>query len=272
MNATNTKRHYIDGNTYPIKEQLKALGCHWDSANKRWYSEDETIAVKGRAILQPTPIYNSPPPADLGTVDPIAMATKYGRTAVAGAVVKSFSVYGLAKGDNGKPDGSIRIVRGTRYVQVARTARQYYSCDTLEDFDMFNTEPGGGYQWDGVEVEPTADEAAKDHATTTAKAAKEAAPKAWNAAVKKIDQVVTEQPAWVSDTTIVARWNKPVMIHTGSYPVIHIGESEVYYYVPGYFACDWDYPAIHRTAPLTPELLAEITSAITTCRQHGLLS
>jgi len=34
----------IRGYTYPIKEELKAVGCRWDKANKCWYTEDESVA------------------------------------------------------------------------------------------------------------------------------------------------------------------------------------------------------------------------------------
>ncbi|OFW05628.1 MAG: hypothetical protein A3H96_11245 [Acidobacteria bacterium RIFCSPLOWO2_02_FULL_67_36] len=30
-------RIYIDGNTYPIKDQLRRAGCHWDGERKAWW-------------------------------------------------------------------------------------------------------------------------------------------------------------------------------------------------------------------------------------------
>ena len=163
-------RHFITGNTYPVKDQLRDLGCRWDGSRKAWYTEDAEIAAKAAAIVGPTPLYNSPPPQDLGTVDPAALAARHGRRAVEGATVASFNVYGLPKGDDGDKNGTVHRIRGKRYVQVARSGRRYYSRDMLEDFDMFNEEPGGSYQWDGVEVEPTAEEAAADQAKADAKA------------------------------------------------------------------------------------------------------
>lgn len=32
------RRHYLRGNTYPIREQIRAAGCKWDAAEKAWYS------------------------------------------------------------------------------------------------------------------------------------------------------------------------------------------------------------------------------------------
>jgi len=169
--------NYISGNTYPVKDRLRQLGCRWDATRKAWYTDDAEIAAQARALVTPHPAYNSPPPVDLGTADPVALAAQHGRQAVEGAKVLSFSAYGLAKGDDGAPNGTIRMVRGKRYVQVARTPRRYLSRDWLEDMDLFDAEPGGSYQWDGVEVIATDAEAAADAEKTAAKAAKEAKDK-----------------------------------------------------------------------------------------------
>lgn len=192
------ERIYIEGNTYPIKDQLKALGCRWDGARRAWYTEDKVAGEQALALLAPAPIYNSPPPQDLGTADPVALAAQYGRTAVAGVTVRSVTVYGLARGDNGTPNGHVtRRPDGRVYVQVGRSARHYLSRDMLEDFDLFGQESGGSVQYDMVEVEPTAEERAeterkaqeaaeakrqKEEAATQAKAAQESRLAAWDAA------------------------------------------------------------------------------------------
>ena len=163
-------RHFVRGDTFPIKEQLKALGCRWDGQERAWYTDDDAVYAQAQALLQPAPLLNSPAPADLGTADPVALAAKFGRTAVSGANVESSSVYGLGKGDDGDPNGTLHLVRRkkgepcVRVLQVARTRRQYFSRDMLDDFDLFGAESGGSYQWDGVEVEPTAEESAHDAA------------------------------------------------------------------------------------------------------------
>ena len=44
----------ITGNTYPVKEQLKALGARWNAAAKAWMvSEDK--AEQARALVNSTP-------------------------------------------------------------------------------------------------------------------------------------------------------------------------------------------------------------------------
>lgn len=164
----------ITGNTYPVKEQLKALGGRWDAAAKCWLVPDDKAEEARRLVGGPTPIYNSPPPQDLGTADPIALAAEHERTAVAGARVVSFRGYGKTP----TPNGTIHRVRGKRYAQVAHGRPRYFSRDMLEDFDMFDDQPGYQYQWDGVEVEPTPEEAAEDAAKAEAKAAAEAQKRA----------------------------------------------------------------------------------------------
>lgn len=261
----------ITGVTYPHRDTIKAAGCVWANRDKAWFAPTEEIRGQVQKIVDGT-IYNSPPPADLtGNQSPEIAAEKFARKAISGAKTKSFSVYGLSKGDNGDPDGTIHKIKGIRYVQVARTKREYLSADWLEDMDMFNTKPGGSYQWDGVAVEPTPEESTADQINAHNKQCAAAAPKMWEAVVAKIDQKISKCPVWASASTRIAIWHAPVMIHTGAFPEIHISDTEIYYHVPGYFACDWDYGAVHRTARLTPELKTELDAAIAACRAQKLL-
>ncbi len=247
-----TTKIYIDGNTYPVKDQLRKLGVPMGRAPGRHGTPNLTKwPHRPKRFWDRIRFTTRLSPADLGTVDPISLAATHGRKARDGARVVSFSCTGLPKGDDGLPNGAIRRVKGLRYVQVARTKRQYLSRDYLDDMDMFDSEPGGSYQWDGVAVEDTPDESAADQKSQAERDAKAAAPKAWAAVVAKIDQIVADRPAWVNDSTRVATWGKPVMIHTGSYPSIYLSDSEVYYHVPSYFACDWDYAAVHRARATT---------------------
>lgn len=36
--------HKITGNTYPVKDKLKALGCCWDAAHKCWTASTDEMA------------------------------------------------------------------------------------------------------------------------------------------------------------------------------------------------------------------------------------
>jgi len=49
-----SKRVDISGNTYPVREQLKALGAKWDAARKVW-TVDETRAEEARALVTGAP-------------------------------------------------------------------------------------------------------------------------------------------------------------------------------------------------------------------------
>jgi hypothetical protein len=41
----------ITGNTYGVREKLKALGCKWSAARKCWLAPTEAIAEQARAIV-----------------------------------------------------------------------------------------------------------------------------------------------------------------------------------------------------------------------------
>lgn len=38
------RRFYLRGNTYPIKDQLRAAGCKWDADAKSWYTSKRELA------------------------------------------------------------------------------------------------------------------------------------------------------------------------------------------------------------------------------------
>lgn len=41
----------ITGNTFPVKDQLRALGCRWDGVNKYWTASTQDMAAKAKAIM-----------------------------------------------------------------------------------------------------------------------------------------------------------------------------------------------------------------------------
>jgi hypothetical protein len=47
----------IKGNTYPVKDQLKALGGKWDAAGKAWMVPDEK-AEQARALVPAATTYH----------------------------------------------------------------------------------------------------------------------------------------------------------------------------------------------------------------------
>ncbi len=40
----------ITGNTYPVRDQLKAMGCRWNAAAKAWEAP-ESVAEKAAALV-----------------------------------------------------------------------------------------------------------------------------------------------------------------------------------------------------------------------------
>jgi hypothetical protein len=40
------RRHYLLGNTYPIKDQLRSAGAHWDADRKAWWTSKRDVAER----------------------------------------------------------------------------------------------------------------------------------------------------------------------------------------------------------------------------------
>ena len=91
-------------------------------------------------------------------------------------------------------------------------------------------------------------------------------------AVLAMTSPVESAPAWATPETVAATWARPAMVHTGAYQSLYLTEAECYYHVPGYFACDWDYPAVHRAGAITPEQHAQILEAIQVGKEANLIA
>lgn len=50
------RRHYLLGNTYSIKEQLRSAGAHWDGDRKAWWTSKLDVAMKfaGESDAEPS--------------------------------------------------------------------------------------------------------------------------------------------------------------------------------------------------------------------------
>jgi len=46
---------FIRGNTFPVKEELKKLGCHWNSDEKCWVAFSDEAAAKAKALVEAAP-------------------------------------------------------------------------------------------------------------------------------------------------------------------------------------------------------------------------
>ena len=62
----------ITGNTYPVKDQIKALGGRWDADRKLWTVPSEQVA-KANALVASAP---KPERKELGRADIIAIAVR----------------------------------------------------------------------------------------------------------------------------------------------------------------------------------------------------
>ena len=49
-------KHFITGNTFSVKDQLKELGCKWDGDAALWYHSDPKIAAKAQDLVPAGPL------------------------------------------------------------------------------------------------------------------------------------------------------------------------------------------------------------------------
>lgn len=48
---TSANRHYVAGNTYPVREHLRSAGLKWDPTAKAWWTSDRDVATRTVAAL-----------------------------------------------------------------------------------------------------------------------------------------------------------------------------------------------------------------------------
>ncbi|PTY04546.1 hypothetical protein DB347_17685 [Opitutaceae bacterium EW11] len=134
---SDSKTYPITGNTYPIRDQLKACGCRWDATKKYWYATSEECAKKAQAFV-PTAALNSPAPRDMGPIDAKVEAAKFGRVATSEKTSQHMlrSFRGQSRvGNMFRDEDGLQL--------VLRAGRPYYlTRDMIEDFDWFSMEPG----------------------------------------------------------------------------------------------------------------------------------
>ncbi|MDR0841840.1 MAG: hypothetical protein LBP68_00280 [Acidobacteriota bacterium] len=49
------EKHYVTGVTFDVKDQLKELGCQFDSEAKAWYHTDKAVAEQAQALVPAEP-------------------------------------------------------------------------------------------------------------------------------------------------------------------------------------------------------------------------
>jgi hypothetical protein len=52
---SDAKKLYLSGNTFPVKDALRALGARWDADKKAWYCTTEDMQAKATEVLKGAP-------------------------------------------------------------------------------------------------------------------------------------------------------------------------------------------------------------------------
>ena len=50
-----TKRYFLEGNTYPIREELKSRGFQWDPEANQWWHSKRAVAREAQQLVPPEP-------------------------------------------------------------------------------------------------------------------------------------------------------------------------------------------------------------------------
>lgn len=90
------RRHYVRGNTYPIKDQLRAAGCKWDPDAKAWWTGKAPVAAQFAGATTDSAPSSPRPERPAPGLDAIVAgrATYKGRTYyVAGRIDRGRTVY-----------------------------------------------------------------------------------------------------------------------------------------------------------------------------------
>ena len=45
------RKHFITGNTFDVKDQLKELGCKWDAESNQWYHTSRKGAAEAQKLV-----------------------------------------------------------------------------------------------------------------------------------------------------------------------------------------------------------------------------
>ncbi|MGH8519853.1 MAG: hypothetical protein ACREU9_00105 [Gammaproteobacteria bacterium] len=61
---TEGRRTYITGNTYPIRNQLRSIGAHWDADRKAWWTSKREAAQELLTKLGSAPVTTGAPEAE----------------------------------------------------------------------------------------------------------------------------------------------------------------------------------------------------------------
>lgn len=100
-------RLYVVGDGFPVREQLKRAGCHWDAARKQWW-----IGTARRAAVEPLLSYSR----DEAETVPLDAPAIRGRVSYRG---KTYYLLADGVGRTGKPYAKLCYRDGTRVFWAA---------------------------------------------------------------------------------------------------------------------------------------------------------
>lgn len=241
----------ITGNTYPVREGLKALGGRWNAAQKAWMVPDQRLN-EARKLIAGTRSNSTGTPAS-------SMPRTGGPWAGARGGVRH------AQGVTRRPDNCESC---GAFLPAGQGRLEY----CVEDSGCMRHHDEGGYHVYCLDATTcTARHLAAREAANAKKDLIQRAKASLDALLSACS--ATDEPSWATDAPVIATWREPAMCHTGAIPTLRfrVDTRELYYHVPGYFACDWDNPALHRVGILSEEQIQSLDAVIGLGREAKIL-
>lgn len=164
------RRHYLVGDTYAVRDRIRALGAHWDAGRKAWWTgkRDQAEALVAQLNAAPAPAASEarPEPQAPGMSAIVAgRATYKGRTYyIAGRRERGRTAYddtveAIRSRDGSRVllyfrDGSRQFWAPTAEVQVLRTYERPQTIQGLRDYAERAQQGGGERLEDGYYYGP----------------------------------------------------------------------------------------------------------------------
>lgn len=101
--STEGRRTYITGNTYPIRDRIRAIGAHWDAERKAWWTAKRDEAEKLIAKL------GQPPQAESKATQPQREAPGERATVAGRAEYKGKTYYIAGRVERGRTSYDDRV-------------------------------------------------------------------------------------------------------------------------------------------------------------------
>ncbi len=134
------RRYYLTGNTYAVRDALKAAGCHWDAERKAWWTSKQDVAERfGGQDAAPAPAKPSK--------DDLAERRCYGKVEYKG---RTYYVIGVSERtgklwltvldcsiDFWAPEGLCRWVKRyevREHTYRGHTSRSYQTLERIREF------------------------------------------------------------------------------------------------------------------------------------------